>query len=1261
VTYRLVASYIDTGFVVIDGDPFPLTSLVEDGDGMRILLVAETAQVKREAWDMARQSGAAAVMMIDPPGEDHRFFYGIVDRFSDDVTYYQQGGVDWVNLVGHLIVTDRILDFSGMLGLVPTRAKSTPFVHLHAHSEHSALDGLATVAEMVQAAIDDGQGALAVTDHGVCAGHPDLHAQAARAGIKPVYGMEAYFVHDRHARGVVKPAVKDMADDEKKAALEAHAAALKKAKDYHHLILWAMNDEGLRNLWAMSSAAYLEGFYGKPRLDWEVLERFAPGVMCSTACLRGPLAVPILAENEEQARSNMGRLLDIFGDRLYAEIHTNQLDEQKTANAEIVNLANEHGVPVIAVVDSHYPCAEDAHAHDVWLAAQTNSDLADDTGLFDGAQQYHLMTTEEVKANLAYLGKSVVTEAIANTSDVADRCTAALRPRNLLPTFSKKGTDSERRDRDRDRAVDMAVANWSKCKVSEDHPITEYIERFEEEAQLLTEKGFWGYFLVVAEQTTFAKDNGILVGPGRGSGAGCLIAYLMGITEVDPVEAGLLFERFLDKERDDPPDFDVDYPASKRDIIQDHVSERWGEERTVRVGSVIKLKNRGVFKDLGRIYRDRDGGAGYPAEFVDFSEIGKIIERAEQGAAGLGLSWEDLWAQHGDELEPFKEKYPEIFDLAERFKGRVKSYGRHAAGMVISTDEDLTGALPLRIGEESHQPITQFDMDALALLGYLKFDILTLRTLDTLQMCLDLIKERRGRTINVYDWREEYEDPQVWDEICAGNTKGLFQIETTEGTRLTRRFKPRSIADLADIGTLVRPGPKRSGLTETYFRRREGFEEVTVPDPRLTEVLAPTQGCIIYQEQVMKTCQLLGGYTLTEANVVRSILGKKKVDKVEEAGREFVSRVTANGMGQEATEHLWSQLGEFAKYSFNKSHAWSYAMVGYWTAWFKFHYPIEFFTAVLSTVKKERIPEFVNEARRMGYDVLPPDINESGAQFTATHAACRYGFEGVEGIGEKAAPDIVAGQPYTSFEDFMERKGPRANMGVVKTLARIGAFDSLVANRRALVGSLEWETGPDSDQCQHLDPSVVNPASGLPCRFDWSSEPVILGKSGRPLKAKLPPKRCTKACRQYLAPAAPDWSAVEDYTDDEIMAIEKELLGLYLTATPFDRIDRDDLLKLATGTDISTGASGEYLMVAIITRVKEHTDRNGNKMAFLTMYAQNEDLDVTVFKDDWRAYKKWMKPDVMCFARVKRNGRGISLAGLFQPVIPDPQELDIHA
>jgi DNA polymerase-3 subunit alpha len=1202
----------------VEEQVLPCRSVVEDEDGVRLFVTSWPA-VSEFDWDRAYGAGAMAVILSAGGPQS---MYMLAETFARERTLIRTPqGPQYTIDENWWIYSDHVPRWREM---VTTKViLNTGFVSLHTHTEFSGLDGLTTVEELVQITKDDGQGSVAVTDHGVCSAHPILAQAAQKMGLKAIYGQESYFCDDRLIRA-------EPGDKEMQKSLQG---------GYHHLILWAMNNTGLRNLWAASTQANRTGFYYRPRMDWRTLEEFNEGIMCSTACFRGPIGVPILADDEPLAQMRLGRLLDIFGDRLYIELHTNHIPDQIKLNHALVDMANTYSVPTIAVVDSHYACSDDKRHHQVWIASQTNKDLQDEPALFDDDADYHVMSAKEVAQAIDYLPGWE--EAISNTVAVAERCDAVLGGTTKMPIFSRKivgvpnEDDQARILRDLDRLVELCFSNWARKCVGKEHPEEEYIARFEREMGLLISKNFLGYYLIVSDYVRAAKAAGILIGCGRGSGSASLVSYLADITEIDPIEYDLLFERFLTEGRGSPPDFDVDFPASKRDWIEGFVSDRWGADHVVRVGTHIRLKNKGVIRDLARVLKNT-----VDIDYRDIDAISKTIDVAESDTAGKGHSWEALWTLFAEDLDPYRLKYPVLFDHADRIVGRLKSYGKHAAGVCISTDEPLVDSLPLRMAGD--QLVSEYDMNALEALGLPKFDLLTLRTLDTLQMCIDLIAERHGDKVNVYDWVDEYRDPLVWDQISDGYTIGIFQIETRGGTRLTRRFRPQSVAELGDVITLIRPGPMRSGLTETYLRRRAGQEEVSFADDRLAAVLARSQGVVIYQEQVMSACQILAGYTLNEADAIRKLLGKKQTEKVVEVGREFVQRCVANGMELRAAEEFWSQLAEFAKYGFNVSHAIGYAIIGFWCSWFKAHYGVEFLTAALSTVDKDRIPEFINEARRMGYKVLPPDVNESGSGFTPGDLVVRYGLDSVKGIGEASVKALIEGQPYSSFEDFMARR--KVNIGVVKLLARIGALDSLHPNRRALEAEIEILDTGLHEKCVDWDLKTKGP-NALPCRFDWTSEPVVLGKKGQPLKGKPIPKACTKACRHYR-PVGFSPVTAEPYTKTDIQDIELEHLGVYLTTTPFDLMDPDDLAECHAADEIDQGPNGKYMVAGVMTKVRMTRDRHGNDMGFATFLAQNGTVDITIFKDAWKKYVTVFKVRNLYVLDVVKTSRGIHLDSL---------------
>lgn len=1222
-------------------------ALWEDEDGLRWFHVGalSTPEACTSGWDRAKVSGAVGLITV----RDGQLWIWTKEEYDQDGA---GAGFDPDDFPSYHEVKNRYQNRN-------SNSSTSGFVHLHTHSEYSPLDGLSKVSEIVAEIKNLGQEAVAVTDHGTCAAHPAMFKACQEAGIRPILGIEAYLVDDRLERPHkdewegTGPAPSDF----KETANAKYKEDASRLRDYYHLVLFAQNDVGLRNLWAMSTESYRDGHYFKPRMDWETLRRHSEGVIASSACLRGPVCHPLLQGKTATAKENIGKLAGIFGDRFYLEIMPNELEDQKTVNQFLVEQAELFNLPLVATVDSHYPTHEDHESHDTWVALQTQSDVNDDIGIFEGDLGLYLKTEAQVRDELSYLPAKAVDEAIANTVKIARSCEVSLTSEPEPPVYGASVEEDNKRVRD------MCEERWSKLR----HPgITDeqYRSRFDYEYDLLARKSFLGYFLMVSEYCRWAKHRRILVGPGRGSGAASIIAYLLDITEVDPLGADLPFERFMTEGRTELPDFDVDFPASKKAEMLGHLRERYGEDYVISIGTHLRLKSKGIIRDLGRALRsvllsdipehqiERRAARNVEID-TDLSAISKIIEDAESSTAGLGYSWDELWDLYGVELTPYRERYPQIFDMADKLVGRLKSYGKHAAGVVISTDKKLTDWLPLRRGDdESEQMISQFDMGALMALGLIKFDILTIRTLDTVQGAIDLIKER-GVDVDVYSWADEYNDPMIWESLSE-STVGVFQVETHAGTRLTERMKPTSLDEMCDMTTLVRPGPSRAGLTDMYLRRRDGLEIIDFPDERLAEALAKTWGAIIYQDQIMKTVSLLAGYTMAEADGIRSILGKKKVDKIAAAGQEFVSRaVDWGGMDFNVATDLWEQMAEFSKYSFNKAHAYSYAMITVWTLWLRTHYPVEYLTACLSTVDKDRIPEFIKESRKLGIKVLPPDINLSGKGFKAETLAIRYGLDAIKGVGEKAVQAIVEGQPYVSFLDYQMRKGSAAHSGVTLLMAKVGAFDQLEPARKGLVTMLEDEKSGVSSQCIWKREGALGPLTdGAPdvCGFDWSSEPRPVNKRTlKLLKPKPLPKKCTKACRSYTAPTPEPPSSAAPFSPEEIMEIETELMGMALTYSPFDRLnpeDRKTLLEQAEDIS-SSGTIGVYTIAAIIAGVKKtRTKAMQEEMAIVEMETEVDVIRAAIFPKLWADVHRDISKGRMVLAMVDKNDRGFSIKAI---------------
>jgi DNA polymerase III subunit alpha len=1265
--------------------------VVEDDDGFRLLLTPVPvipARIWQQAYDLAvvlivvgeHETISAddfIARRVEIPSQSSYEVVGT--RHLDEPTYRNYLSAD---------VAEEEID----------PLANTEFVHLHTHTEYSSLDGMSTVREIMETIKKDpkGGGAIGSADHGNCACHPELQALADEYGVKPIFGMEAYFVPDRFRRtrswyeldGVeVDPATLSKTD---KAKAEKKTDSNEVRNEYTHLTLWAMDEIGLRNLWAMSTEAYRDGLFdGNARLDWDTLTRHAEGVICGTGCLRGPVSRPLtkcscgheearhnagackdcicvslsLSPDVETARENLLRLHAIFEDRLYIEVQTNQLPLQVHVNHHLEEFSRVYQIPPIAAVDSHYSVPEQKAIHQVWMAMQTGKTMDEESTLFQGNQDYHLKTADEVRASLIQhsLPEAFIDEAMANTVEIARRCSARVGGEVHTPTYSKESKEHpDPIQRDVERLIDVCLANWDRkiTKRKTRYSQEVYAARFEREMKLLIDKGFCGYFLIVWDYVAWAKAQGCLVGPGRGSGGGSLVAYLADIVEIDPVESDLIFERFLTEGRKSLPDFDIDFPASWRLRIITYIKERWGTDYVANIGTITRLRTKAAINDTVRVLTPI---LPYEVVYKDFDVLKKAVEEADRPLAGKHLPWDEFQAQYADLVDPMMEAYPEIFAVVDVVMDRLKNYGKHAAGVVISTSTPLTD-LPMFKTVDSKTKtevmVTQFDMNALEILGYVKFDILTLRTLDTLQDCIDLIEKKYGRRINPYDWIDEYVDPQVWEEVSVGRTLGLFQIETASGTRLTKRMQPHNLFDLAAVMTVVRPGPMRSGLTESYLRRRAGLEAVTYPDPRLEEFLGDTYGSMIYQEQVMATCMNLAGYDSTEADGVRKLLGKKQVEKVVAAGEEFVRRAVECGTDQMVAETLWAQMAEFAKYGFNKAHAFGYAVIGHWCAFLRFHYPAEFLVAALSTVDTDRIPEFVEDCRRNGYEVRPPDVNRSKATFSSEGIEVLYGIGMVKGIGDESAKQIETLAPYKDLDDFIERcvkfAGSKVNMGHLKTLVEVGAFDSLVGNRKAVEAQLEAEASGAAKRCMFkVEFPVSEHPHNLPCGYSWANEPdppmLVRGRGANKIHIpKEPPKACNIRCRQYSKPPPIDPNSLLPYNREEIMMRERELLGCWISHTPFDLIPPDvfDDPEIKTAQEIEAvlpSKDRSWIAIVLIEEVKKRKDRNGNDYAFVKMNIRDGEIEAICFSSVFSKFGDQIRKDTIGGAEIVKTPKGYQL------------------
>lgn len=1065
------------------------------------------------------------------------------------------------------------------------------FADLHVHTEFSVLDGMSTCAEAVARAAENGSTALAVTDHAGCFGHVQFQAECRKAGIKPVFGIETYFRPDR----LVRPA-------------EGDAEGRKRLINGSHLILLAQSDRGLRDLWAASTEAYVSGFYGRPRMDWDVLEEFGSDLIATTACLGGIIAQEVKDGDAAAVLAKLDRLKSIFGDRLFLEVQGNELPEQRYLNTVLADVSEFTGIPMIATCDAHYPSPAETALHRQWMACQSGK------GKEDYWHFSPMLAEDQLRGYLGYLDPKVVDAAIRNTTEAAARCNASIDGHAEPPVFTPGGRASD----DARHLRDLCEQNWVKVESLG----REYRDRMEYEFQVVADKGLAGCYLIVDDLIRFTRSRGDLVGPGRGSAAGSLMSYLLGITSVDPIRAGLLFERFLTPGRESLPDFDLDFQSSSRAPIQDYAVERYGSEHVVRVGTVMRYGAKGIIKKLMSVMLPGSDQAS-----ADAALISKVIEQAEAGTAGLGLSWDEH--MENPDIADFRERYPQVFAAAERLVDRAYALGQHPAGLIISPGRSLAGSMPMRhVKPGDKLLVSQWDFRAAEQLNLLKLDILTLRTLDTVAEAIRLVEARTGARLDPRQWDVEHLDPQVYDAVDTGLTLGVFQLETRLCSDYARRMRPRTLADLADLTTFIRPGPRNSGATERYLKRRAGAEAVDYPHPLLEDMLRGSYGVMLYQEDVLRACKIVAGYSDLEADDVRKILGKKLVHKIAAAGEEFVRRSVERGHDEQVVTAMWEAMAEFGRYAFNKAHGFSYGVLSYWTAWLKEHYPVEFLTALMSTVKSERLPEFATEARRIGMTVLPPDVSYCQGGFTCQGITLRYGLLAVPDVGNAAVRTITRAQPYSSYQDFVTRSG--ADAGVLYALAKAGALDNLVPSRKGLIRVIEADRDGSSVRCVHKTDEGNGPG-GLPCAFDWAADlaeqrqryEVLMGPrlavGRKPLKfaPKLPPGRCTRACRRYTPPAQQDMSCWGQYPADVLFRSDMEMYGTWMSDEVFARLDdlSPGLRSLARemAQSLVTAPAGSYPAAAVVGGVRPAITRTGNTMWWVKLLTEVSVLDLACF------------------------------------------------
>ncbi len=1039
------------------------------------------------------------------------------------------------------------------------------FAHLHTHSEYSLLDGANRISDLIARIKALGMDSLAITDHGNMFGAWQFHQEAKAAGIRPIIGMEAYVAFGpRQARE--KPA-------------DAPAS-------YAHLVLLVHDRAGYRNLIRLSSIGYVEGYYRRPRVDRETLAAHAEGLTCLSACLSGEVALWLRQGAYDRAREAAEWHARTFGPgRYWLEVQNHGLDEEPLVREGVFRLAEELGLGVVATNDAHYLTRDDAAAHDVLLAIRSGKDLSDPTRFrFQGTESY-VKSEEEMRR--AFPARD---DLFANTQQIAERCEFDFEKRFFLPEFPRPAEYAS----DNDLVVALAEEGAKRRYGGELPPAVR--ERLDYELGVITKVGYAGYFLIVADFIRWAREHGIPVGPGRGSAAGSLVSYALGITNVDPLKFDLLFERFLNPERVSPPDIDVDLCEERRGEVIEYVRQRYGRASVGQIVTFGTMKARAAVKDVARVL-------GVPPGDAD--RLTKLIPSGPAYSLTLREAAEKV--PELKEMVARNPTYQRVVEFGSGIEGLSRHISVHAAGIVIAPGP-LTDYVPVctmpgkgngagSTGAED-AIITQYDMVGLEKVGMLKMDFLGLTTLTILHRAVRTIRERHGVDVDLDAL--DLEDPPVYAMLRAGRTAGVFQFESRLATDLLQRMHCDRFDDLVATNALIRPGTLDSGMHLVYIRRKRGEEPVRYALPELKELLEPTYGVIVYQEQVMRIASLLAGYSLAEADVLRKAVGKKIQELIDKELGKFVARCVERGHKKKVIEELAAQIQTFGRYGFNKSHAVAYSIVSYQTAWLKAHYPAEFMAALLSSAigDTDKVVPYIAECRALGIEVLPPDVNESGWHFTVVgDRRIRFGLGAIKNVGRTAIDAVIAARtaegPFTSLHDLAARVDHRVcNKRVLEALIASGAADALGGHRAQLFAAVD----------------AVVAEAGLAQAETAAGQGTLFSDAGGGLGGTA-----------ALAVAAPALPAVPEWSEAERLAREKELVGFFVSGHPLNRFAEEAaLLGTHTTADLGRWAEGKLAVAAVVTAVKRQiARRSGAEWAKLVAEDFQGTAECLVFPEAW--------------------------------------------
>ncbi|HEC69689.1 MAG TPA: DNA polymerase III subunit alpha [Candidatus Omnitrophica bacterium] len=1024
------------------------------------------------------------------------------------------------------------------------------FVHLHVHTQYSLLDGACLLTRLVEKAKEFKLPALAITDHGNLFGAIEFYNLCLQAGIKPIIGAECYLAPNSRWN-------KDSKNN---------------GENQYHLVLLAKDLSGYKNLIKLVSRGYLEGFYYKPRIDKELLSQYSEGLICLSSCLKGEIASLILGGKISSAYKVCDDYLQIFGkDNFYLEIMENGLSEQKIVNENLIKISKELKIPLVATNDVHYINREEAFAHEVLLCIQTQTTLADPNRMKFNSDQFYLRRPEEMKALFKDLSS-----AIKNTLEITEKCNLVLDfsqthlPKFPLPPGVDENTFLERLCKE---------ALPKKYKM----PDSKIEERLRWELDIIKKTGFSSYFLIIWDLIKYAKEKGIPVGPGRGSAAGSVVSYLLGITEIDPLKYNLIFERFLNPQRVTMPDIDIDFCYEKRPLVLEYVAQRYGKDNVAQIITFGTMLSRAVVRDVGRVM-------GF-----SYSEVDRIAKLIPQ-ESGMTLK---RALEVNSELKSIYQRDARIrrlIDTAFHLEGLSRHASVHAAGVVIS-DKPLTEYLPL-FKTSDNQVVTGFDMKSLEKIGLLKMDFLGLKTLTVIEETLKIIKRTQGKVIDITSI--PLNDQKTFRLLSKGETLGIFQVESSGMRELLKRLKPEKFEDLIAVLALYRPGPIGSGMVEDFIQRKHKHKPIDYFHPKLEPILKDTYGIIIFQEQVMQVASELAGFSFSEADLLRRAMGKKIPEVMEEQRKNFVEGCKRKGVSEGLAHKIFDLMEYFSHYGFNKSHSTAYALISYRTAYLKANFPVEFMTALLTSEKDntDKLVEYVNEAKKMGIEILPPDINESFADFTVVgERNIRFGLLAIKNLGASSAETIIKNRKeYGKFKDlfdFTSRLDSKsANKKVVESLIKCGAMDSF--GKRAYL--------------MHILPQTLEYSSKL--AKEKSSGQLSLFDSSFLRKAP-----------------SVDNQTIQEWPKQQLLQFEKELLGFYITGHPLSKFQ--NLMKKAGIIKISQIADnpqGEIVTAGLIDKVNLTTTRKSKElMAIVRIEDEESFLEVFVFPKVFEEVKGYLK------------------------------------